>query len=1142
MNILYPEDRKAFSPGSTYHWGSLFGSSEALALIEFAKTQQQVVLYVAKDIKHYVQIQRALNFYNSSLKILSFSNWEVLAFDHFSPHPDIVSSRLQTLSQLATLKSGIVITTLESLSQRLCPIDYIDKYSFTLNTGETLEIKPFVNKLLKIGYHRVSTVMQQGEFNIKGALIDLYPMGAKSPYRIDLFDNEIDSIRTFETSTQRSIDIIKQIHLLPAREFASDSESISIFKTNYLSEFGNTDGFVYKEVSEGRFPGGIEFYLPLFFNKTNTLIDYLGTQAIIVYQKGFIEAIQLLNDELLDRFEHCKLSLQRQPLPINKVFMNVEELYKLLQKKKKIQTQAPKSNKKESLNFSVALLPPLKIQSQTKNPLNKLIKFVEDFEGRVLIVCESQGRQSVLTDLLSSYQLSAINCDHWIDFLEQKDKLCITNASLSEGILCDQFAIITENNLFGKDVVKQQRRRRAKHKDFDESIKSLIEVQLGDPIVHEKYGVGRYLGLKSRSFDENQQDFLYLEYANDAKLLVPITSLNLISRYSGVNPDHAPLHKLGSQQWAKAKKRAVEALYDVAAELLEIYAKRESQKGFAYPEPSDSYSSFVASFAFEETPDQLKTMDDVLLDMQSEKPMDRLVCGDVGFGKTEIAMRAAFLAVEAGKQVVMLVPTTLLASQHYQTFVDRFAKYPVLIKSISRFQSTKEQKQIKEGLQEGKVDIVIGTHKLIQGSIEYKKLGLIIIDEEHRFGVKQKETLKQLRGQSDILTMTATPIPRTLNMALGSLRELSVIASPPAKRSAIETFVDEWNDETIREACLRELHRGGQIFFLHNDIDTIDNIAASLSDMMPNLQVRIAHGQIPNKELEQIMADFYHQRFQLLVCTTIIETGIDIPSANTIIINNAQNFGLAQLHQLRGRVGRSHHKAYAYLIIKSHQSITADAKKRLDAIASLEELGAGFMLANHDLEIRGAGDLLGENQSGKISEIGFNLYHDLLKRTIEAIRNNTKLDLDDSMIEEIDINIGITCIIPETYLNDVHERLILYKRIASAEDDRELKDLKIEMIDRFGLLPDATKNLFASTSLRIFSKKIGIEKIKITDDKAEITIKQKNTIETSKIINLIQKQPQKYQLKNQDTLVFNTSMDEDGSRIERVRNLINQLH
>jgi len=622
---------------------------------------------------------------------------------------------------------------------------------------------------------------------------------------------------------------------------------------------------------------------------------------------------------------------------------------------------------------------------------------------------------------------------------------------------------------------------------------------------------------------------------------VPITALNLVSRYSGASTDNAPLHKLGSQQWSKAKRKAAEALYDVAVELLEIYAKRQSQKGFAYPAPSDSYSSFVSSFAFEETPDQLKTMDDVLLDMQSDKPMDRLVCGDVGFGKTEIAMRAAFLAVEAGKQVAMLVPTTLLASQHYQTFTDRFSQFPIMIKSLSRFQNSKEQNQIKSGLNEGKIDIVIGTHKLIQGSIKYHNLGLIIIDEEHRFGVKQKESLKKIRGQSDILTMTATPIPRSLNMALGSLKELSIIASPPAKRTAIQTFVDEWNNETINEACSRELHRGGQIFVVHNDIDTIDNMAESLRDMMPNLNVRIAHGQMPSKELEQIMADFYHQRFQLLVCTTIIETGIDIPSANTMIINNAQNFGLAQLHQLRGRVGRSHHKAYAYLVIKSHQSLTIDAKKRLDAIASLEELGAGFMLANHDLEIRGAGDLLGENQSGKISDIGFNLYNDLLKRTVQAIKNNTKFDINDAIIDEIEINSGIACIIPETYLSDIHERLILYKRIASAKDDDELKELKIEMIDRFGLLPDQTKNLFESTSLRIFAEKFGIIKINIFDEKTEITLNNNSTIEAIKIIDLLQKKPSIYQLKNQNTLIFKEEMDHSITRIEKVKELLTSL-
>jgi transcription-repair coupling factor (superfamily II helicase) len=984
-------------------------------------------------------------------------------------------------------------------------------------------------------------VMEQGEFCIKGALIDLYPMGTNNPYRIDLFDNEIDSIRSFDTSSQRSIEIVKEIKLLPAREFATDSESIATFKDNYLSEFGNTDGFIYSEVSEGRYPGGIEFYLPLFFKETETLFDYISNEPVIVYQKGLGEAMELQTKELLERFEYCKGSLERLPLEINKVFLSTEIIFKKLIDRKQIQIQSSKIEKKEGLNFPSSILPPLKIEAQTKKPLNKLIKFIENFKGQVLIVCESEGRQSVLTDLLSTHQLKVNDCSNWSDFHNQDNKLSITNASLSEGVLFEQIAIITETNLFGQDAVKQRRRRRAKHKDFDEAIKSLVEIQLGDPVVHEHYGVGRYLGLKSRSFDGNQQDFLSLEYANGSILMVPIAALNLISRYSGASSDNAPLHKLGSQQWTKAKRKAAEALYDVAAELLEIYAKRQSQKGFAYPAPSDSYSSFVSSFPFEETPDQLKTMDDVLLDMQSERPMDRLVCGDVGFGKTEIAMRAAFIAVESGKQVAILVPTTLLANQHDQTFNDRFSKFPIVIKSLSRFQNTKEQNEIKSNLKDGKIDIVIGTHKLIQGTIKYHNLGLIIIDEEHRFGVKQKESLKKIRGQSDILTMTATPIPRSLNMALGALREMSIIASPPAKRTAIQTFVDEWDKNTIKEACSRELHRGGQIFVVHNDIDTIDNMAESLSNLMPNLKVRIAHGQMPSKELEQIMADFYHQRFQLLVCTTIIETGIDIPSANTIIINNAQNFGLAQLHQLRGRVGRSHHKAYAYLIIKSHQSITANAKKRLDAIASLEELGAGFMLANHDLEIRGAGDLLGENQSGKISEIGFNLYHDLLKRTIQAIKNNTKLDIKDALIEEVEIISGIACIIPDTYLTDVHERLILYKRIASAANDDELKDLKIEMIDRFGLLPEQTNNLFASTSLKIYSKEIGILKINIYDEKAEITLNKNNTIEAIKIIDLIQKQPLIYQLKNQNTLIFKEEMEHSISRVEKVRELLTSL-
>ncbi|SMM99600.1 Transcription-repair coupling factor [uncultured Candidatus Thioglobus sp.] len=1143
MQQLYPQGISPFSLGQKFCWGSLYGSAQALALIEFAKTQPQVVLVVADDIVHFERLVKSLNFYNDGLDILTFDNWEVLAFDLFSPHPDITSSRLSTLAKLPKLKHGIVVTTLESLTYRLCPLEFSKQYSFNLKKGDKLDGQSFTDQLVRIGYNNVTTVMEHGEFSVKGSLIDLYPMGAKSPYRLDLFDDEIDSIRLFDPSTQRTIEVSEQISLLPAREFATDASSLEVFKQNYEDIFGNSTDFIFTEVSEFRLPGGVEFYLPLFFKHTNTLFDYLPDDTIIATSQGFSSLVDDTYQEIEARYQHATGNLDRQPLPVDEVFIPKDLLFGCIKKQQQLVIGTSKlETQSGGLNFASKLLPPLVINAQLKTPLSKFLNFEQKFNGKILIVCESEGRQSVLTDMLIDYIRKPTSVKDWQDFLASNDQLCITNAHLNEGLLTDKIAIITEVNLFGADVVKQQRRTRAKHKDFDEAIKSLVEIKIGDPIVHEGYGVGRYLGLKTQTFDGLTQDFLMLEYAGESKLMVPMTSLNLISRYSGASPDIAPLHKLGTNKWNKAKQKAHEALYDIAADLLEIYAKRELQDGFAFPEPNDAYSSFVASFPFEETPDQLKTMGEVLADMQSHKPMDRLVCGDVGFGKTEIAMRAAFLAVETGKQVAILVPTTLLANQHYESFKDRFINHPVEIAALSRFQSAKEQTQIKKQLLEGKIDIVIGTHKLIQGSIKYKNLGLIIIDEEHRFGVKQKESLKKLRGKSDILTMTATPIPRTLNMALGSLRELSIIATPPQGRSAIQTFVKTWDNETIKEACSRELHRGGQIFVLHNEINTIDVMAENLTSLMPKIKVRIAHGQMPSRELEQIMSDFYHGRFQILVCTTIIETGIDIPNANTIIINNAQNFGLAQLHQLRGRVGRSHHRAYAYLVIKSHQSLSDNARKRLEAIESLEELGSGFMLANHDLEIRGAGDLLGDNQSGKISEIGFNLYHDLLKRTIEAMRAGKKINIADPINHEIKIDTGIPCIIPDIYLADVHERLVLYKRIANANNNEELKDLTIEMIDRFGLLPDATKNLFAATRLKLSCEKIGIDKISIYDEKAHLTFADKVHIEPIKIISLVQKQPQQYQLKGQNQLIFKCEMPENIERIELTENLLKSLN
>jgi len=1142
MHYLYPEKMPLSNLGQKTYWGSLYGSADALALVEYAQQQSQVILLIANDIAHLDILYKSLNFYNDTLDILKFDNWEVLPYDKFSPHPDITSNRLSTLSKLRRLKKGIVVTTLETLFSYLCPIEFSEKFSFDLKIGNDINPALLSEKLLKIGYNRVTTVMEHGEFNIRGSLIDLYPMGANKPYRIDLFDQEIETIRSFDTSTQRSEIQVDKITLLPAREFATDQPSINLFKEKYTQAFGD-QSFIYHEISEGRLPGGIEFYLPLFFNSTNTLFDYLPKTLTIAMFAGFSALVDKTFVNIQSRFDHAKKDLDRPPLAVNRVFLSKEVLFSAIKHQQQLVIGPSKLEEKPGhLNFSSKLLPPLRIDPQAKNSLSKLSSFAKRFQKKILIVCESQGRQSVLDELLKNHDLEAQNTKDWQHFLSSDQLLHITNQELSQGLLSLDIAVITEDNLFGQEVVQQRRRRRAKHKDFDEAIKSLVEIKNGDPIVHENYGVGRYLGLKTQTYDGLSQDFLQLEYAGGAKLMVPMTSLNLISRYSGAIAENAPLHKLGTPQWGKAKQKAGEALHDVAAELLEIYAKRESQSGFAFPEPNDAYSTFVSHFAFEETPDQLKTMGEVLADMRSNKPMDRLVCGDVGFGKTEIAMRAAFLAVEAGKQVAILVPTTLLAKQHHQSFTDRFIHHPVEIAALSRFQTAKEQKIIVEKLSIGQIDIVIGTHKIIQGSIQYKNLGLVIIDEEHRFGVKQKEALKKLRGQSDILTMTATPIPRTLNMALGSLRELSIIATPPAKRSAIQTFVQEWSDDNIKEAITRELHRGGQIFVLHNDIDSIDNMAQSLTELMPNVHVRVAHGQMPTRELEHIMGDFYHARFQILVCTTIIETGIDIPNANTIIINNAQNFGLAQLHQLRGRVGRSHHRAYAYLVIKSHQSLSRDAKKRLDAIESLEELGAGFMLANHDLEIRGAGDLLGDNQSGKISEIGFNLYHDLLKRTIDAMRAGRKLNLDDPINHEIQIDCGLPSIIPQSYLEDVHERLVLYKRIASCKSNNELKELQIEMIDRFGLLPDSTKHLFANIRLKLFCEKIGIDKINLYEDKAIITFGSKNTIEPIKIIQLIQKQPKNYQLKGQNQLIVKESMPEDIRRIELVENLLKKLN
>ncbi len=1136
--LIYKEQPVKFANGYKSYWGGLHNDSEFLALIEFVTSSKQVVLFIAKDLAHSQNILKNLYFYNNNIPIINFTDYEILSYDSFSPHQSIIAKRLQALIDISKIKYGIVVSTIESLLQRLCPEDFVINSSFCINIDDNLNLTKISNTLIENGYYKTTSVRENGEFSIKGSLLDLFPAGAKQPFRINLFDDKVEDIRVFDKDTQLSITNINSINILPAKEFAVDGASIDRFKINYQKYFNTTDSHIYEEVSNNRFIAGIEFYLPLFFDSTSCLLDYLPSDTIIISNYNVSVDIKLTLANITDRY----LSVSTNNdflLPTETVFLTDKEIFNKLARHNNIIIKNSKfRGNKEYINYDIQYLPPLKIHNSHSKPLKRLLDFINTFNGNILLVGESLGRQSLIIDLLTVHNISPTIVDNYGDFITKCPRLAITTGLIDNGFLLANTAIISETDIFGKTSI-QQRRRRAKHKDFSDIIKNLIEINIGDAIVHEQYGVGCYLGLKTIKFDNIEQDFINIAYANDDKLMLPVSELNLVGRYSGINIDNPPLHRLGSQKWANTKKKIKDELHDIAIELLEIYARRASQSGFACLPPSDSYTSFVNEFNFEETPDQITTMEAVLADMLADKPMDRLVCGDVGFGKTEIAMRASFIAVESNKQVVILVPTTLLTEQHYRSFVDRFANYPIKIGAISRFQSIKEQAQIIKELKLGILDIVIGTHKLIQDRVVYKNLGLVIIDEEHRFGVKQKEKLNSLRAKVDILTMSATPIPRTLNMALGSLRELSIIATPPVGRMSIETFVGQWQDEMIVEACLREIHRAGQIFVLHNDIDTIDIIADNINELIPNIKVGIAHGRMASKELETIMSDFYHKKFNILVCTTIIETGIDIPNANTIIINNAQNFGLAQLHQLRGRVGRSYHKAYAYLIIKSEQGLSKDAKKRLQAISSLEAVGSGFLIANNDLEIRGSGELLGKNQSGRIQSIGFNLYHDILARTMESIKLGK--EISDITTEQTVINSGISCIIPARYMADTHTRLMFYKRISQATNDNELLLIKIELVDRFGELEDATQSLFANTKLKLLAKKIGITNINIYNDRVNIVFNKDANINIEQIIKLIQENSNKYSLKNQTTLVIKDTMPDNIKRIEIIHKFLAEL-
>jgi len=1126
-------------------WGRLYGGSLGLAVAAAQRAHAGVVLLVTPNPQAATRLEREIRFFSAADQdsVMVFPDWETLPYDVFSPHEDIISQRLEGLSRLPSMGRGVLIAPVTTLMQRLPPRGYLDRHSLILDLGQELDRDALRRRLEEAGYSHVSQVVTHGEYALRGSIVDLYPMGSALPYRIDLFDQEIESIREFDPERQTSLHNVERVRLLPAREFPTHQGAVRRFRQRFRALFeGDPNASpIYRDVSNNTLPAGIEYYLPLFFETTQTLFDYLPRETLIVYTDEVPEAARTFEAEVRERFEQRRHDRERPVLAPESLHLSAQGLSEAMEARACVQAQRFEIEHTApgvAVNYPTQALPTLAIQARAEAPAGALKDFLAQWAGRVLFTAESKGRREDMLGLLGGFRQHPEAVEDWSGFLASHTPLAITVAPLEEGLVIrdPDIALITEAELLGERV-QQRRRRRAVTPDAQAVIRNLAELHQGDPVVHEEHGVGRYRGLQRLTVGDMEAEFLMLEYAGGDKLYVPVASLHLISRYTGASPENAPLHRLGSDQWRNLKRKAAEKARDVAAELLDIYARRAARPGRAFNVDNDEYAAFAAAFPFEETPDQQRAIDDVLADMASTHPMDRVICGDVGFGKTEVAMRAAFVAVQNGYQVAVLVPTTLLTQQHVQNFRDRFADWPVRVEALSRFVSQRQQKEVRKGNEQGVIDIVIGTHKLIQPGIRFKRLGLVIIDEEHRFGVRHKERLKTLRSEVDLLTLTATPIPRTLNMSLSGLRDLSIIATPPVHRHAIKTFVSQWNDVLVQEAALREIKRGGQVYVLHNQVETIDKVAKHVQRLLPEAQVRVAHGQMRERELEAVMLDFYHQRFNILVCTTIIESGIDVPSANTIVINRADKLGLSQLHQLRGRVGRSHHRAYAYLIAPPKAAMTADAAKRLEAIEALEALGVGFTLATHDLEIRGAGELLGEDQSGQIQEIGFSLYNELLERAVRALRSGQVPDLDAPLEHGSEVDLGVPALLPDDYVPDVHTRLILYKRIASAQDEPDLRELQVEMIDRFGLLPAHAKNLFETTRLKLLVAHMGIKRLEVGAEGGRMVFDEDPRLDVTKLIELVQRHPQVYTFDGRHALRFARPMEGIEQRIDAVLEL-----
>ncbi|MDD3530009.1 MAG: transcription-repair coupling factor [Gallionellaceae bacterium] len=1113
------------------------GSADSLVLAGLAADSRLLIL--TETAFEAARLAEEITWFAPDLAVNLFPDWETLPYDPISPHPDLVSERLAALWLSSEKRTRVLVAPAATALQRLAPPAFLSAHAFLFRQGDRLDLEAFRARLTDAGYSHVSQVLSPGEFAVRGGLVDLFPAGSAMPYRIDLFDDEIESIRSFDPDSQRTLYKVNDVRLLPAREFPLDEAGITRFRQNFRDAFEGDPGKsrLYKDVSNRLAPAGIEYYLPLFFDDTATLFDYLPDDISIVLHGDVQAAVDGFWNDTRSRHRLLAGDFQRPLLPPEALFLPVDQFFGRLKPRPRIEIGGAGESRYQPP-------PAVDTDRRAERPYARLERHLAGHPGATLLVAESLGRRETMANALAEYGLKPQLLEGWPlpASLPAPHAFLLTTGPLAAGFVDSGhgLAVLTETELYARSPTVRASRA-GKPSQVEGMLRDLSELKLGDPVVHVQHGIGRYLGLTGMDLGDGTEEFLTLEFAAGDKLYVPVAHLHLIGRYMGGDPDTAPLHRLGSGQWEKARRRAMEKARDTAAELLDLYARRAARAGTAFGVDPHGLDAFAAGFEFDETPDQMAAIEAVVSDLRSGKPMDRLVCGDVGFGKTEVALRAAYVAVADGKQVAVLCPTTLLAEQHMETFSDRFAELPVRLAELSRFRTAKEVNATVEGLKAGRIDIVIGTHKLIQPDIRFKNLGLVIIDEEHRFGVRQKEQLKALRAQVDVLTLTATPIPRTLAMSLEGIRDFSVIATAPQKRLAIKTFVQPWSEGLIREAALRELKRGGQIYFLHNEVDSIQAMAEKLAGLLPEARIQVAHGQMHERELEHVMRDFTHQRFNLLLCTTIIETGINVPSANTIIINRADKFGLAQLHQLRGRVGRSHHQAYAYLLTPpGEQKITANANKRLEAIQAMEELGSGFYLAMHDLEIRGAGEVLGESQSGEMQEVGFNLFNDMLASAVKSLREGREPDLEAPLAVTAEINLHLPALLSEDYCGDVHERLVLYKRLANCADGDDLRRLEEELIDRFGLPPAPARALIETHRLRLDTEALGIVKLDAADKAVSIQFKANPPIDPARLIWLIQNR-REYRLAGQDKLRIEKPSEGLEARLALVRTCLKEI-